>query len=345
MAWQRWITVGIVLGLLLLLFALLMPAAYQAREAARRTNSKNNLRQIGLAVLNYHDANASLPSGGIIREDDAAMQGWMTMILPYLDASPFYSWLDLNESWQSLRNAFVFGQSRPVYLIPGINEHYTATGFGLTDYLGNPNLLHRNSGVTFAQMENGTAHTWLVGEVAGNIQPWAYPFNWRPLGTRLCDGPDSYGRPEWNGGHLLFADGSVSFFSDQTSPDILKRFAAAPPVATEEQTAVPEQVFQTGDFFWERIELESDSESKRDYFCKSLENSQGELLVIQVFAVEKEIEPPLYKGGPAPQGLLRIDSSTDITSALKATPLADATSPAQFEANVKLLKSFQKQLK
>jgi len=173
----------------------------------------------------------------------------------------------------------------------------------------------------------------------------AYPFNWRPLGTKLCDGPDSYGRPEWNGGHLLFADGSVSFYSEQTSPDILKRFAAAPPVATEEQTAVPEQVFQIGDFYWERIELASDPESQRNYFCKSLENSKGKLLVIQVFAVEKEIEPPLYKGGPAPEGLLRIDSTTDIAKVLEATSMSEDATPAQFAANLKRLQALQGQLR
>jgi len=53
MAWQRWITVGIVLGLLLLLFALLMPAAYQAREAPAGRTTKNNLRQIGSALHNF----------------------------------------------------------------------------------------------------------------------------------------------------------------------------------------------------------------------------------------------------------------------------------------------------
>tara|TARA_R110002111_G_scaffold107056_2_gene165444 strand:+ start:7421 stop:8461 length:1041 start_codon:yes stop_codon:yes gene_type:complete len=343
MAGQRWITVGVVLVLALLAFALLSPAVFQSREVARQTQSKDNLKQIGLAVLNFHEAEGSLPPGGIIREDDTALQGWMAMILPFVDDNLVYSWLDLNESWQSPRNAFVFNSVVPDYLIPGVSEHFTDSGFGVTHYQGNPNLFYRNSGVTFSQMENGTAHTWLAGEVAGHFQPWAYPFNWRPLGTKLCEGPGSYGRPDWDGGHLLFADGSASFFSVQTSPEILKRFAAAPPVATPEQTAVPGQVFQTGDFRWERTDLQSDSESKHNYFVKSMENSEGAPLVIRVFVVEKGASTE-KKGSPSPQLLLHIDSTTDIAQVLEESSMAEDATPEQLAANVKTLQTLQKQL-
>lgn len=343
MAGQRWITIGLLLGLALLVFALLSPAVFQSREAARQTQSKDNLKQIGLAVLNYHETEGSLPPGGIIREDDTAMQGWMTMLLPYIEDDPYYSWLDLNESWQSSRNTFVFGTALPVFLIPGVNERLTASGFGLTCYQGNPNLLYRNSSVTFGLMENGTAHTWLAGEVAGNYQPWAYPFNWRPLGTRLCDGPDSYGRSDWKGGHLLFADSSVSFFSQDTSPEILKRFAAAPPVATKAQTAVPDQVFQTGLFELESIKIESDSESKHNYFGRALRNGKGKLLLIQVFYVEKGASTK-KTGGPSPQLLLSVDATTNISEVLKETSMAEDATPEQLAANVKTLEGLQKRL-
>ncbi|QDV48899.1 DUF1559 family PulG-like putative transporter [Gimesia fumaroli] len=343
MSGQRWITIGLLLGLALLGFALLSPAVFRSREAARQTQSKDNLKQIGLAVLNYHETEGSLPPGGIIREDDTAMQGWMTMILPYVDDTPYFSWLDLNESWQSPRNTFVFGTALPVFLIPGVNARLTASGFGLTCYQGNPNLLYRNSGVTFSQMKNGTAHTWLAGEVTGNFQPWAYPFNWRPLGTKLCAGPASYGYPEWNGGHLLFADGSVSFFSQETSPEILKRFAAAPPIATAEQIATPDQVFQTGPFQLESIKLESDTESKHNYFGRALKNSEAKLLLIQVFYVEKGASTQ-KTGGPSPQLLLSVDSSTDIAQALKETSMAEDATSEQLAANVKTLQTLQQKM-
>ncbi|QDT25554.1 hypothetical protein Enr10x_08510 [Gimesia panareensis] len=61
---QRWITLGVVVLIILLLIALAMPAIQQAREAARRQTSKNNLKQIGLALHNYHDIYACFPPGG-----------------------------------------------------------------------------------------------------------------------------------------------------------------------------------------------------------------------------------------------------------------------------------------
>ncbi|MDF1746903.1 MAG: hypothetical protein P1V19_24645, partial [Gimesia sp.] len=150
--------------------------------------------------------------------------------------------------WDHPENQEHFEQTRFLWMIPGVDAQYTSTGFALTQYLGNPNLLHRNSHVKFEQIENGTAHTWMAGEVAGNFQSWGYPFNWRPLGTKLCDGPNSYGCPPWNGGHLLFADGSVLFFSDETSPKILEMLAGMQPHATKELTVVPKKEFVTGGF-------------------------------------------------------------------------------------------------
>lgn len=336
---------AVVAGMILLLVALLLPAVYQSRDEARQLTSKNNLKQIGLAFLNYHEVEGSLPPGGIISEEGTAMQGWMVMLLPYIDDNLVYSWLDLNEPWQSPRNTFVCGSALPVYLNPGVDEIYTDSGFGLTHYQGNPNLLYRNSGVTFGQMENGTAHTWLTGEVAGNFQPWSYPFNWRPLGTKLCKGSNSYGLSEWNGGHLLFADGRVSFFSDQTSPEILKRFAAAPPIATEAQTTSPDRIFQTGNFHWEwqPIDLESDSESKHKYFVKMLENGDRKLLVINVFIAPKGAERRMIEG-PAPRLLLRIKATTDVITALEETSMSQDSTSDQLAANVKTLQAFQKRL-
>jgi len=64
MAWQRWITVGIVLGLLLLLFALLMPAAYQAREAARRTNYEKQSEADWLGSTQFHETEGNCRPAG-----------------------------------------------------------------------------------------------------------------------------------------------------------------------------------------------------------------------------------------------------------------------------------------
>lgn len=348
MRWQRWLRFSIIPCLLLLAFALLMPYVYQAREAARRSTSKNNLKQIGLAIHNYHETHGSLPPGGVIRMDGTAMNGWNSMLLPFVDASPYYSMLYLDESWQSPVNINVFEKAIHYLLISGsAKDHFTTTGYGITHYLGNPNLLYCNSSVRLNQMQKGLAHTWMTGEVAGNYQPWGYPFNWRPLGTKLCEGPESFGYPAWDGGHLLMADGRVSFFSHETSPEILKRLAEAPPVSTEEQTARPSKIFQTGNFRWESIDLQFDAKSKTKYISKVLRNPARNPLVIYVYdaanITPEELSQQKYIGYSM-HYLLQIDSTTDIPQALKSTSMFKTVSPEQLQTNVKTLQAIQGQL-
>ncbi|QDV18352.1 hypothetical protein Pan153_30090 [Gimesia panareensis] len=344
---QRWITLGVVGLIILLLIALAMPAIQQAREAARRQTSKNNLKQIGLALHNYHDIYACFPPGGIIRQDGMAMHGWMMSITLFLSQNDLSVRLDYDQPWNSPQNAPVYAVSIPAFLIQGRDLGRTSDGYGITFYMGNPNLLHRNQTVRLREITKGSSHTWFAGEVAGNYQPWGYPFNWRSLGTKLCDGPNSFGQPAWGGGHLLRADGNVTFISDQASPRILQALAKAPPVATPDQTAVPDRRFTIGAYSWKHIELQSDPQGKQQYKVKVLRSPAGQPLKIFFYA-SKRFTPEELEYPKLNIAVLRfkahIGPQTEIASTLKATTLAEETTPAQFQANVKLLQKIQQQL-
>lgn len=79
------------------MIALLLPAVQQAREAARRTQCRNNLKQLGLAIHNYHDVANMIPPGYIMQFSgtaDTTLDGnwsWGTFLLPYLDQAPLYT--------------------------------------------------------------------------------------------------------------------------------------------------------------------------------------------------------------------------------------------------------------
>lgn len=87
----------VVIAIIAILIALLLPAVQQAREAARRSQCKNNFKQIGLALHNYHDVFSTFPPGWIgVENRQPSPEGesgfaWGTMILPYLDQAPLYN--------------------------------------------------------------------------------------------------------------------------------------------------------------------------------------------------------------------------------------------------------------
>lgn len=87
----------VVIAIIAVLIALLLPAVQQAREAARRTQCRNNLKQLGLAFHNYHDVAQRMPPGYVMQfsgTSDGVLDGnwsWGAYLLPYLDQAPLYN--------------------------------------------------------------------------------------------------------------------------------------------------------------------------------------------------------------------------------------------------------------
>ena len=116
----------VVIAIIAVLIALLLPAVQQAREAARRTQCKNNLRQIGLALHNYHDVCRVFPSGWIAVDGSGAPNahegtsgvGWATMILPYIEQANVYGQFNASQPLTDPVNAVFLRSQIPGYKCP-----------------------------------------------------------------------------------------------------------------------------------------------------------------------------------------------------------------------------------
>ncbi|HVJ88093.1 MAG TPA: DUF1559 domain-containing protein [Caulifigura sp.] len=219
--------------------ALLLPAVQQAREAARRTQSKNNLKQLGLALHNYHDVHNAFPAGTI---PNAALQpterlSWLADVLPYVDQAALYNQLDRTAAWNKGANEALTKTDLLHLLHPGVRK---VDESGQTNYFGiaglgeeGPTLDARNPKAGFfaydkprrmRDITDGLSNTAAVAESSTSM-PWAQGgiSTIRPLTKQpYINGPDGIGGVSPLGANILMGDGAVRFVSDKVDPKVME---------------------------------------------------------------------------------------------------------------------------
>lgn len=197
------------------LIALLLPAQRRARPAARRTQCKNNLKQIGLALHNYHDTWGAFPPVYTVDADGKPLHSWRTLILPYIDQAPLYNQLNLSKPWDDPANAEAFKTSVPTYLCPS-----TPGTDGKTVYLAvaiKGGCMEPGASRTIKEITDGTSDTILVIEVPHEqAVTWYVP---QDADAAVLQGFSSKSKETHTGGrHALMGDGTVRFISQNIAP-------------------------------------------------------------------------------------------------------------------------------
>lgn len=203
----------VVLAILSVLMALLLPAVQQAREAARRTQCRNNLKQVALALHNYHGTFNIFPSGQYYCLPNTPCNAtpflsdgwaWTASLLPFVDQSPLFQGFDFSRALRDPRHAHLLATPLPVFecasdatrkpLLPPTVNPFLPERFATSNYCGNggsfggsfeaPRLaqnelltngvLGRDSARRLRDVTDGASNTILVGEVIH------FDFHWDP---------------------------------------------------------------------------------------------------------------------------------------------------------------------
>ena len=213
------IEVVVTILIVIVLIALLMPATRIPREAAERSQCKNYLKQIGIALHNYHDVYGAFPPAYTVDANGKPLHSWRTLLLPHLDKAALYHKLDLTKPWDDPVNAEVFKQQLGVY---GCSS--APIPQGQTTYLAvvtADSCLQPNQPRPLSEIKDGISSTIVVIEVPhDHAVPWMSPQDAsESLLLNLGDKP-KVAHP--GGRHALLCDGTVRFISKDLAVETFK---------------------------------------------------------------------------------------------------------------------------
>ncbi|MCA9074488.1 MAG: DUF1559 domain-containing protein [Planctomycetaceae bacterium] len=205
-------------GSLAQLVAAILPTVKEARDTARGTQSKNNLKQIGLAFHNYHDVYNSFPPPVLIGPDGKTEVSWRVAVLPYIGEQQLYEEYDQSQPWDSEKNRKVLARMPSVFRSPMDTPDSTNASYfvlvGDDTAVGNQD----GEGVGIRDITDGTSNTFLTVEAKRDI-PWTKPVD-------IPYDPDKdvpkFGGWHEGGFHAGTADGAVRFYSEDLPAEIIR---------------------------------------------------------------------------------------------------------------------------
>lgn len=220
----KWIEVAVIVAIVAVLVALLLPAVRQTTGDHSRSICNNNLKQIGLALHNYHGVYGSFPPAVVCDESGQPAHSWRILILPFLDEQTLYDHYRFDEPWDGPNNRQLQDKNPECYACPkyllGMDSksgEYKQLQ-RMTNYaaITGRNTAFRGSATrTIDDFKDGTSNTLMVTEVAQRVVHWMSPDDISPaeLLAELRRSVREVHSNHAKGIHVLFVDGGVRYVS------------------------------------------------------------------------------------------------------------------------------------
>lgn len=228
----EWAVSVVIIGLLIVL---LLPAVSNPVGAARRMQCVHNLKQIGIALHNYHDTYDCLPPAHTVDENGRRLHSWRVLVLPFLeDGQEIYDRIKLDEPWNSEHNKTLFESMPPHFACPETRtgrkrEDIRRPQWTRYQVIVGPDTLFPGAECRPLPDPGHRAETLLVVESTVYVQ-WMSPLD-LPAEALEMGVPEegrqfpaqAVGSAHAAGANVLLADGVVKFRSCQTTPDELRQ--------------------------------------------------------------------------------------------------------------------------
>jgi prepilin-type processing-associated H-X9-DG protein len=217
-----------------ILVALLLPAVQAAREAARRNSCTNHMKQIGLALHDYHDTYQSFPPAFVADASGKPIHSWRVLLLPHFqdaEANSIYQLYDFDEPWDGPHNRSLADMIPSVYRCPSDPDGETETSYAVV--VGDETMWPADHPMTVEELSrnDGTSRTIAVVESEGADINWLEPRDLTQQeaiqGINQENGHPGIRSAHVFGANVLFADGSVLFLNADTPPDIIRAMLTA----------------------------------------------------------------------------------------------------------------------
>ena len=209
------------------------------REAQLRNAISGNLTRIGKAVEVFYDHHNAFPRATYLvdGEIDIPMHSWQSALLPHMGYDQVARQIQRGQPYDHPDNFEAMSTIIPVFLVPNVDHQPTLRGLSTTHFAGvggetltdagrvDVGVFTRGMTLNEESLSDGASQTMLAGEITRAVPAWGEPGNWRTIGRGLNRQVSGFGNAGGTGAHFLMADGSVKFFPNSTSRDVLIRLS------------------------------------------------------------------------------------------------------------------------